>query len=142
MKKSDLTNLGLRQNCYRLDSVSSGFYCSSSPVIQDVYQEVDSQVVDNGIKEVIVDKPYPHTAAAINSYLDITDYRLDPQSAILNGHHLPNLGDVSGIQEFSKYSSSELAELRSQLERVSAALAKAEKGNDVSSSVSNEVNNG
>lgn len=143
MKKGvPLESSGLRQNCYRLDSVISLVNVSRAPVVPSFYDELESKTEDNCVREVIVSKPYPHTPESINSYLDSCDYRLDPQTAILNGHHMPNLGDVSGIQDMSKLSSVDIASLRSKLDSILAVLnehGKNENSSPVVSGDSSEV---
>lgn len=123
MKKDvPLMNFGLKQNCYRLDSVSSRSYVSSGFSVQEEYPEIVESSISNGIRENIVMKPYPHTVEAINSYVDVSDYRLDPALAVRNGHSLPNLGDVRSIQAASKLSTEDLLKMRSVLDSVLAKL--------------------
>lgn len=123
MKKDiPLLSSGLRQNCYRLESVSSRSYVSSGFSVPDEYPEIVESSLSNGIREDVVMKPYPHTLEAINSYVEVSDYRLDPALAVRNGHSLSNLGDVRPIQSASKLSSEELLKMRSVLDSVISKL--------------------
>lgn len=127
---------GLKQNCYRLESVSASCFVSSGHEIPEEYPEIEQVTVDNGIREDVLLKPYPHTVESINSYVEVSDYRLDPALAIANGHRLGNLGDVRSIQKASKLSSEDILRMRDTLDSV---LKKLESFKQVTGTVSAEV---
>lgn len=86
----------LKQNCYIRDCVSLN---DDKSVYDDrTFKSLEEKQTISGIDIEVVDVPYPITPQYVNSFVDSADYRKDPVSAINNGHHRTNLGDVSGLQ--------------------------------------------
>lgn len=87
----------LEQNVYIRDVTTKS---SSGLVSSDTYFSLEERVVKDGIKQELVEYPYPITPASVDSYLESSDYRRDPLSALNSKPRGVNLGDIRSLQEF------------------------------------------
>lgn len=106
------TNL-IQQNCYIRDT--RGVFDEHNSYAQDVYKSLDVNQTDNGIVEEVNDYPYFINPEYVQSFVSSTDYRRDPQQAIVAGVHRQNLGDISSLQDISKLDTVAQRALYSQL---------------------------
>ncbi|UPW41390.1 hypothetical protein [Dipodfec virus UA06Rod_17] len=119
MSKSNIhkvhSNL-LQQNCYLRDC--SRLFDLSTSYSDDApkYVSLDEVSSDTGFKQEYVEYPYPHTPSSVDSYREGADYRLDPQSHIIDGRQ--NLGDIRDQQDLLNKNSADLLALYQQLQKV------------------------
>lgn len=106
----------LQQNCFVRDVTNkAGLVNNSCP---DSYLSLDEVVTSKGveIKESVND--YPITPQYVSSFLDSSDYRKDPFSAISNGVNKQNLGDISDVQKVVSMDTEQARALYNQLSEV------------------------
>lgn len=106
------TNL-LQQNCFVRDI--RGVFDEQNSYAQDVYKSLDVKQTDNGIVEEVNDYPYFINPEYVQSFVSSTDYKRDPQQAIVSGVQRQNLGDISSLQDISKLDTAAQRALYSQL---------------------------
>lgn len=103
-EKKPVVVFGVKQNCYALDCRKPG---SSIPLAVPnrtikKYYELEQKTLDNGYVEQVVEKDYPINSDSVSSYIESSDYRLDPNQAIAQAPKRVNLGDVTEVQDFMK----------------------------------------
>lgn len=102
----------LQQNCFVRDvCVASDLQHISS----DKFCSIDEKVDDKGVHIEINEYPYPITPDYVNSFVDSSDYRLDPFNAIVNSSKRNNLGDIRAAQEIASMDSEQARSLYKQL---------------------------
>lgn len=132
-KSSRVQSNLLQQNCYVRD-------CSPAVDVRTVLQDEPSYVSldevsdDNGVHFEYNSYPYPVTPQYVNSFVESSDYRRDPVSAVVNGVKHNNLGDIRDFQNIVNMDSSVQRELYEQLK------SKFEVKSAVNSEVNSEVN--
>ncbi|UPW40990.1 hypothetical protein [Sigmofec virus UA08Rod_5838] len=129
-KSSRVQSNLLQQNCYIRD-VSRSVDLKTS-VSDLVYESLDEVRSDNGVSFEKKEYPYHITPQYVNSFVESSDYRRDPISAINNGVSRQNLGDISAMQEVLNMDASSQRVLFEQLQA---------KFNSVGKSSENSVNN-
>lgn len=103
----------LQQNCFVRDVTRrNDFVQSSSP---ETFVSIDEVVTKDGVKLVEKEYPYPITPQYVNSFVDSSDYRKDPFSAINNGNNRVNLGDIRDLQDVASMDMEHARSLYSQL---------------------------
>ncbi|WGL31145.1 hypothetical protein [Dipodfec virus UOA04_Rod_751] len=96
------TNL-IQQNVYVRDAGSKyDIECSNYNSGCKKYISYDEVVGDNGIEIKKTLQNDPITPEYVDSFIEGSDYRLDPQRAILNSVKGVNLGDVREVQSVSR----------------------------------------
>lgn len=118
----------LQQNCFVRDVVRKVDLKSENS--DSCFVSLDEVSSENGVSFVPHKYPYPITPQYVNSFVDSSDYRRDPVSAINNGIKRQNLGDVSSIQSVLDMDSSLQ---RSIYEQLSAKFAQSVKSQPVKS---------
>lgn len=147
MKKGTVSLCGIKQNCYLLDTREKVRQTSKPNRTIKQYNSIEEIQLPNGFVQEVVKKDYPINSDTITSYIESSDYRLDPMSAIQNAPKRVNLGDVSQVQEFVNSNPIEatrqyadvLGKVKAYFESVANAQ---EKAKVQSQSSSQEVNNG
>lgn len=105
----------LQQNCYVRDSrvrVDLVNHCQNYQ-----YTSLDEELTKNGLKVKSVVNDYPITPEYVNSFVNSTDYHVDPLNAVNNGVKRFNLGDVSGIQDILSLDTASIRPLYEQLKQ-------------------------
>lgn len=82
------------RNCFRLDPPEQLETVKYVPQEKFVQEEVSTDLYE-GEKRRFVVKDYPITQEYVQSFLDGTDYRTNPDAFV---SHRPNLGDIREIQ--------------------------------------------
>lgn len=78
----------IQQNCYIRDVTR----CSETKSdIPQKYVSIDEVTTDDGIKIVETIHDYPITPSSVNSYFEGTNYKNDPQQAIVQAPQRVNL---------------------------------------------------
>lgn len=67
---------------------------------QKTYLAQERKELPSGFVDVVVEKDYPINSESVSSYIETSDYRLDPQNAIAKARKRVNLGDITQAQEF------------------------------------------
>lgn len=110
-----------KQNCYIHD-----WFDDSKKSIQKVktnfpktYHECIEKVCDDGSYHVNVEEvEYPISEDTLNSYLDSTDYRLDPLSAVQNAPSRQNVGDVRELMQMLRLDSVDIEQAMEKLKQI------------------------
>lgn len=120
----------LQQNCFVRDvCVASDLQHVSS----DKFCSIDEKVDEGGVHIEKNEYPYPITPDYVNSFVESSDYRRDPFSAVLNSVKGNNLGDVRSMQDISSMDTEQARSLYKQLsERFSASSVAPAASVDVS----------
>lgn len=63
------------------------------------YKELRTIDTPTGIRQVLVDVPYPVTPESVKSYAASADYRNDPAAAMATPAPSANLGDLTDVQK-------------------------------------------
>lgn len=105
----------LQQNCFVRDVSLSRDLRSVTSDIDFLSQ--DEVTTSHGVSLVDKVKKYPITPQYVNSFVDSSDYRRDPVSAISNGVKKSNLGDLTEIQSVLSMDSAKQAELYHELSK-------------------------
>lgn len=63
------------------------------------YKELRTIDTPTGIRQVLVDVPYPVTPDSVKSYAASADYRNDPAAAMAMSAPSANLGDLTDVQK-------------------------------------------
>lgn len=130
------TNL-IRTNCY-ISEVTDTNQTTHKPT-QKKYHELRRTMTHNGLKEELVEVDYPITADSVKSYEDSCDYRIDPVANITSAPKRKNLGDITGVQEFTEHDQSTA---HSIYERIKADIISALKKNEQAKPVKENNDNG
>lgn len=99
MAKEKVRIGGIRQNIYITDRRENPRVLPPQ-TIQLKYSELTDIQLPNGYVQELVEKDYPINSESVSSYLESSDYRNDPASAIANAPKRVNLGDVTEVQRF------------------------------------------
>lgn len=113
--KPIVTNL-IRQNCFLRDVVSAA--PTSGAHSPDTYISLDEVTTSSGIALRETVKDYEITPDYVQSFVDSSDYRLDPVNAVANGHSRSNLGDISSVQEVASLDTERARALYQQLSKL------------------------
>lgn len=103
----------IQQNCFVRDVYVAPKF---DPDIVTEYETIDEVVTQDGVKLVTKTLPYTITPQYVNSFVDSSDYRRDPATAVLNGVKRPNLGDIRDIQDITSMDTEQARSLYSQLQ--------------------------
>lgn len=130
----------LQQNCFVRDcSLKSDLNSDSSS--ESSYLSFVEKVVSNGTTLELHSFPYPITPHYVDSFVDSTDYRVDPLGSVANSVKRKNLGDIRAMQDVSKMDSDQARVLYSQLsERFKAASDKVASDKVASDKAASDIN--
>lgn len=99
MAKEKVRIGGISQNIYITDRRENPRVPTPQKV-QLKYTELTDIQLPNGFVQELVEKDYPINSESVSSYLESSDYRNDPASAIANAPKRVNLGDITEAQRF------------------------------------------
>ena len=99
MAKKEIRIGGIRQNIYISDRCENP-RVPTPQTTQLKYMELSDIQLPNGFVQELVEKDYPINSESVTSYLESSDYRNDPASAIANAPKRVNLGDITEAQRF------------------------------------------
>lgn len=106
----------LQQNCFVRDSrLGKDLCCSSSP---DSFLSIDEIVTSKGVELKESVNSYPITPQYVDSFVESSDYRKDPFSAISSGVERQNLGDITDVQKVISMDSEQARALYAKLSEV------------------------
>lgn len=103
----------LQQNCFLRDTTKKSSSCGVSPT---TFDSIDEVTTDTGIELKRSSNPYQITPQYVNSFVESSDYRRDPISAVNNGVKKKNLGDITQFQDLSSLDTAQLGSLIGQLQ--------------------------
>lgn len=130
----------LQQNCYVRDVLSCEDLQSVSS--DQFYESVDESTLSSGIKINHTIHTYPITVDYVNSFVESSDYRVDPLNAISNGVHKQNLGDVGLFQQVASMDMEQASALYKQLQaKFSQAQSAQPVSEPVPQPIQEEINN-
>lgn len=112
---------------------------------QKTYLALERKELPSGFMDVVVEKDYPINSESVSSYIETSDYRLDPQNAIANARRRINLGDITQTQEFMGTNPIQASTKYSEVMQKVADYFKAQENKKASKgqpAPSSEVNNG
>lgn len=108
------------------------------------YKELRTLDTPTGIRQVLVDVPYPVTPESVKSYAVSADYRNDPAAAMAMPAPSANLGDLTDVQKVLSADMESARALYSNLKAVfdsqPATVATAAVANE--NTTASEVQNG
>lgn len=109
-----------------------------------MYKELRNVQTADGMKQVLVDVPYPVTPESVKSYAASADYRNDVGAAMASPAPGANLGDLTDVQKVLSADMESARELYANLKAVfeNAAVQKQENASAAESNVSEVTNNG
>lgn len=126
----------LQQNCFVRDVTrKSEVTCDSSSTSS--FFSLDEKLTKNGTEFFLTEYPYPITPQYVNSFVDSSDYRRDPISAINNGVNRRNLGDITGVQSLS---SMDMTQARSLYEQLSKVFNTSNTTSDITLNSNSDIN--
>lgn len=119
-KSSRIQSNLLQQNCFvrdvlRADDLKSPDLDSEENFSS--FETLDEVSVPDGIKLQRSIEVYPITPQYVNSFVDSSDYRNDPVSAVNSSLKRVNLGDISSLQKFLSLDESSQRRLYSELSK-------------------------
>lgn len=110
----------LMRNCYLSDA--SDALDIQRDYATEKYYELREETTENGIEHKLVEVDYPITAESVKSYVDSTNYKLDPFGNLAAPRK--NLGDVTESQKVMRM---DTAEARAMYERLKGVFENAQK---------------
>lgn len=108
----------LMRNCYLSDA--SDAFDNANSYATEKYYELRETTTQNGIEHKLVEVDYPITEESVKSYVDSTNYKLDPFGALRAPRQ--NLGDVTETQNIMRM---DVSEARALYERLKGVFAQA-----------------
>lgn len=108
----------LMRNCYLSDATDA--IDNANSYSTEKYYELREITTQDGIEHKLVEVDYPITEESVKSYVDSTNYKLDPFGALRAPRK--NLGDVSEAQNIMRM---DVSEARSLYERLKGVFAQA-----------------
>lgn len=90
---------GVLQNCYKDESLRIPRPVAHQQTIGS-YTILEKKELPNGYTVNLEEKPYPINSETVTSYVESSDYRLDPMGFAANSVKRVNLGDISQVQDF------------------------------------------
>lgn len=110
-----------KQNCYIhdwFDDSKKGIHKVKTN-FPKTYHECIEKVCDDGSYHVNVEEvEYPISEDTLNSYLDSTDYRLDPLAAVQNAPSRQNVGDIREISQIMRLDSVDIEQAMETLKQI------------------------
>ena len=106
----------LMRNCYLSDA--SDAVDNVNSYATEKYYELRETTTQNGIEHKLVEVDYPITEESVKSYVDSTNYKLDPFGALRAPRQ--NLGDVTEAQNIMRM---DVSEARALYERLKGVFA-------------------
>lgn len=108
----------LMRNCYLSDA--SEPVDNANSYATEKYYELRETTTQNGIEHKLVEVDYPITEESVKSYVDSTNYKLDPFGALRAPRQ--NLGDITETQNIMRM---DVTEARALYERLKGVFAQA-----------------
>lgn len=119
-KTSRIQSNLLQQNCFVRDVLRANDLSSPDLDLDEnssFFETLDEVSVPDGIKLQRSSEKYPITPQYVNSFVDTSDYHMDPLGSVSSSPRGVNLGDISVLQSLLAKDESSLRSLYSELSK-------------------------